>query len=75
MMHVARRYADRADVYRRVSWNALVELSALNLPDSARQAFERRILDGESVKLKEIARVRVPGKIGAQRSPGPARIA
>jgi hypothetical protein len=56
MTRVARRYGDRPEIYRKAKlWRVLVRLSSTALPESRRQAFERRIVAGENVKAKEIA--------------------
>jgi hypothetical protein len=55
---VARAYGDRPDIYRRLSWNALVLLSSPTLPSPARQRLEARILAGEPVVATDIVRAR-----------------
>lgn len=64
---VARLYGQRAEIFRRLSWRALVELSSPSLPESARRRFEERIIAGENVKGNEIARARGPQPNGRPR--------
>ena len=64
---VARMYGRRPEIFRRLSWRALVELSAPSLPAAHRSQFEARILAGEDVKAKEIAHARGPLPIGRPR--------
>jgi hypothetical protein len=54
VMRVARLYGDRPEIHRKVRWRALVELSSTTMPESRRQAFERRIVAGEN-EAKDIA--------------------
>lgn len=72
---VARAYGDRPDVYQRLSWAALVELSSPSLPAAAREQFERRALAGEDIKAVEIARARGHLPSGRPRQERPARMA
>jgi len=53
---VARMYGGRLEIYRRLSWPALIMLSSLSLPVRRREQFERRILAGEDVNGPKISR-------------------
>jgi hypothetical protein len=55
---VARAYCQRPDIYRRLGWPALVELSSPSLTAGKRKQLEARILAGEKVTRKEIAAAR-----------------
>jgi hypothetical protein len=66
-MMVARAYAERPEIYRRLSWKALRDLASPSLPVSARQDLERRILAGESIGGPDIVRARGPLKTGRPR--------
>jgi hypothetical protein len=57
-MKVARAYGARPEIYRRLSWIALFELSSPKMSPSVRQAIEAEILAGKSVSATEIRRVR-----------------
>lgn len=48
-MKVARVYGARPEIYSLLSWNALVHLASPTLPAAAREALERRILDGDHI--------------------------
>jgi hypothetical protein len=64
MMRVARLYGDRPEIYRNVGWRVLVELASTATSEARRREFEARILAGEHVNGKEIARARAT--IGAR---------
>jgi hypothetical protein len=55
---VARAYGERPEVYRRLSWEGLIQLSSPTLPSSLRQDLERRILAGERISGPDIIRAR-----------------
>jgi hypothetical protein len=54
-IRVARLYGQRPEIYRRLSWQALVELSSVSLSPQARAQFEAKIIAGESVNGAQIA--------------------
>jgi hypothetical protein len=56
MMRVARLYGERPEIFRSVSWHALVELASSVTSDEERRKFETRILAGERVNGAEIIR-------------------
>jgi hypothetical protein len=64
---VARAYGERLDIYRRLSWNALVLLSSPTIPAPVRQDLEARILVGESVGGPDILRAHGPLNMGRPR--------
>jgi hypothetical protein len=66
---VAKAYGERPDIYRRLSWNALVLLSSPTLPLSVPQDLEARILAGESVGGPDIVRARGAHKMGRPKRP------
>src|ERR1019366_8301019 len=53
-MKVARAYGARPEIYRRLSWIALFELSSPKMAQSARQAIEAKILAGQAVTAPQI---------------------
>jgi hypothetical protein len=55
---VARIYGSRPDIFRRISWRALVELSSPSLSTSTRQRFEAAIRAGKDIKGPQVARAR-----------------
>ena len=62
-MRAARVYGDKPDIYRRLSWDALLTLSGTPAP--IRTELERRILAGERMGAPQIRRahqVRQPGR-------------
>jgi hypothetical protein len=64
-IRVARIYAARPEIYRAVSWWTLVELSSPKMSQSVRQAFESKIMAGQSINAHQIRRGRGelnPGK-------------
>ena len=48
-MKVARMYGHRPEIYTRLSWDALLALSAVNMPTLIREGLEARILAGEAI--------------------------
>jgi hypothetical protein len=61
LMKVTRMYGGRPEIWQRLSWQALVQLSSPSLPAKHREEFERRIIAGEGVKGPEIARLDASG--------------
>jgi hypothetical protein len=57
-------YGGRPEIWRQLSWQALVQLSSPSLPAKHREEFEQRIIAGEGVKGPEIARARCKRRIG-----------
>jgi hypothetical protein len=55
---VAKAYANRRDVWSRLSWDALEALSSPSMPAAARSSIERRILAGEQITADEIRAAR-----------------
>jgi hypothetical protein len=75
-MKVARAYGTRPEIYRRLSWIALFELSSPKMAPSMRQALEARILAGESVTAPQIRKARGRLRGGSlKRKPEQARMA
>lgn len=77
-MKAARAYGTRPEIYRRLSWIALTELSSPKMSPSVRQAIEAKILAGELVTAPEIRRARGPLKRGSpkrRQAVQPARMA
>jgi hypothetical protein len=68
-MRVARHYAERPEIWRSVSWRTLVELSSPQMSQSVRQAFESKILAGQSISAPEIRQARGPLKGGSPKRP------
>jgi hypothetical protein len=68
LMRVARVYGERPEIWQRLSWQALVQLSAPSLPAKHREQFERRTIAGEGIKGSEIARARCKRRIGRPKS-------
>ena len=66
-MRVARLYAVRPEVWRAASWRTLIELASPKISESVRQAFEAKLLAGETVSAPEIRRARGPLKPGSPR--------
>src|SRR5664280_645725 len=66
-MRVARLYAGRPEVWRAASWRTLIELASPKISESVRQAFEAKLLAGETVSAPEIRRARGPLKPGSPR--------
>jgi hypothetical protein len=57
-MRVARLYAERAEIYRAVSWRTLVELASPKMSPPVRQALEAKVIAGERVSAPRIRRAR-----------------
>jgi hypothetical protein len=76
-MKVARVYGTRPEIYRRLSWIALFELSSPKMAQSVRRALEAKILAGESVTGPQIrkARGRLKGGCLKRKPAQPARMA
>ena len=72
-MRVARLYAGRPEVWRAASWRTLIELASPKISESVRQAFEAKLLAGETVSAPEIRRARGPLKPGSPRRPAEQR--
>src|ERR1035437_3684291 len=66
-MKVARAYGARPEIYRRLSWIALFELSSPKMSPAVRQRLEGRILAGESVTAPQIRQARGRLKGGSPR--------
>ena len=64
-MKVARAYGARPEIYRRLSWIALFELSSPKMAQSARQSIEAKILAGQAVTAPQIRKARGPLKGGS----------
>jgi hypothetical protein len=67
VMKVARVYGARPEIFKRLSWNALVHLSSPALPAAAREALEARIRAGEAISATEIRGARGARKAGTPR--------
>ena len=76
-MKVARAYGTRPEIYRRLSWIALFELSSPKMSPSVRQALEAEVVAGESVTAPQIrkARGRLRGGSLKRKADQPARMA
>jgi hypothetical protein len=57
-MKVARVYGTRPEIYGRLSWIALFELSSPKMAQSVRKALEAKILAGETVTASQIRKAR-----------------
>jgi hypothetical protein len=57
-MKVARAYGTRPEIYQRMSWEGLLQLSSPTMPPAVRQDLEARILAGEAVSGPQIRRAR-----------------
>jgi hypothetical protein len=76
-MKVARAYGTRPEIYRRLSWIALFELSSPKMSPSVRKAFEADILAGKTVTAKMIRKARGRlrgGSLKRQQPNQPARL-
>jgi hypothetical protein len=62
-LRVARVYGQRPDIYRRLSWQALVELSSPDLSADARTEIEAKIIAGDRFSHSQI-RARRPLRSG-----------
>jgi hypothetical protein len=58
LMAVADAFGSKPEIYRRISWRALIELSSPALPLAAREALEARIRAGEHVGAPAIRSIR-----------------
>jgi hypothetical protein len=58
-MMVARAYGDRPEIYRRLSWKALRDLSSPSIQPSLRRDLEARILADERIGGPQIRRARL----------------
>jgi hypothetical protein len=67
-MRVARAYGARAEVYRRLSWDALVTLSSPSMPAETRQRLESKVECGGRLGASEIRRARGPQPNGRPKS-------
>jgi hypothetical protein len=65
-LRVARVYGRRPEIFRRLTWQALVELSSPSLPADARTEIEAKIMAGDRFTHTQI-RARRPLKKPAQR--------
>ena len=65
-MRVAGIYGRRPEIYRNLTWMALVELSSSSLPENARTEFELKIIAGARFTHTQI-RARRPLKKPARR--------
>jgi hypothetical protein len=57
-MRVARVYADRPEIYRRLSWQALLDLASPSIPAAVRQQLEAVITPGNPITGPDIRRIR-----------------
>jgi hypothetical protein len=57
-MRIARIYGQRPEIYSRLSWQALIQLTSPSLPAGARRQLEMRIIAGESISGPAIVRFR-----------------
>lgn len=57
-VRVARAYGERPEIYRRLFWQGLVELSSPTMPAPVRRVLEVRILAGERIGAPQIRRAR-----------------
>jgi hypothetical protein len=58
MMNVARVYANRPEIWTRLSWGAVVALASPTMPPAVRQDLEAQILAGDAVFTPQIRRAR-----------------
>ena len=58
VMKVARAYGAKPEIYRRLSWEGLLQLASPTMPAPVRQRLEARILAGEKVVASDIVRAR-----------------
>jgi hypothetical protein len=71
-MRAAKIYGRRPEVFRRLSWRALLLLASPSMPAAVRGGLEARILAGEAVGGPEIVRARGTLKSGRPRRQAPA---
>jgi hypothetical protein len=58
-MRAARAFGDRVDtIAGKLTWRAVLALSARSLPADVRRGFEQRAIAGERIGAPEIRRVR-----------------
>jgi hypothetical protein len=69
VMKVARAFGTRPEIYRRLSWEGLLQLSSPTMPAPVRQRLEARILAGEKIVASDIVRARGTLKTGRPRRP------
>jgi hypothetical protein len=69
LMKVARVFGARPEIYRRLSWEALLQLSSPAIPASARAELERRIMAGERIGAPQIRQARRKQQTGRPRRP------
>jgi hypothetical protein len=69
---VAKVYGAKPEIYRRVSWQALVELSAPSLSAAARLRFESAVIEGKEITGIQIKRARGRRPNGRPRQSRPA---
>jgi len=58
MMRVARLYGDRPEIFGKVGWRVLEQLTSSMTSGAQRRKFEARILAGERVNGADIIRAR-----------------
>lgn len=68
LMAVVRAFGTKPEVYRRLSWKALCDMSSPSFPVAARDALERRIIAGERIRAPEIRAARGALKAGKRGS-------
>lgn len=69
---VAKIYGTRPDIYRRMSWQALVELSSPSISAAARLRFETAVIEGKDINGRQIRRARGRRPNGRPRQSRPA---
>jgi hypothetical protein len=76
-LRVARLYASRPQIWRALSWIALVELSSPKMSQSVRKALEVKVMAGESITAPQIrkARGRLKGGCLKRKAAQPVRMA
>jgi hypothetical protein len=62
MMRVARRYGDRPEIFSKVGWRVLEQLSSTATTEAQRQEFETRISAGERVNGAQVISARVANR-------------
>jgi hypothetical protein len=67
LMAVVRAFGTKPEVYRRLSWKALCDMSSPSFPLAAREALESRIIAGERIRAPEIRAARGALKAGKRR--------
>jgi hypothetical protein len=71
---VAKVYAQRPEIYRQVSWQALVDLSSPSLSMAARMRFEAAIIFGKHIDGRQVKRARGRLRSGRPRQERPTRM-